>query len=307
MSATKRLGIGILWSLVPLAFFLVTLVNLDIGYHNHRFPCLLILIFLFMGSLAPMFSPLAFPCCCYGWVIKESMRGFAMMLFLFTLSASLIGLANYQHNIGPALDFHDKQWYHNVLPTEPQNGVADAIALSFAEGTMVSTGQSAGYKSLETGNNVYCAAPILNKQNADSGVTDFWAVGVDCCDTKSSFWCGDADDASAHDAIVLGDATYTFLSPRRTNREAFLKAVNLVRAEYNLPVREPLLLHWVKNAGLVKDQWAAHGAAVFSLSIGVAAGIAVIVGVSAGFLARIDPERPSAPLAHWRDLERKVA
>lgn len=236
------------------------------------------------------------------------MRGFSTVLFFFTMCAALIGVANYQHYIGPALDFDDKQWYHNVLPTESRNGVADAVALSFAAGTSVSTRQSAGYKSIETGGVVYCAAPILNQQNAVNGATDFWAVGTNCCDTKSAFWCGDSDNAKAHDAIVLGDETYTFLSPRRANRAAFLKAVSLVRAEYNLPVSDPLLLRWVVNAGLVKSAWAAHGAAVFALSIGVAAMVAMTIGMGAAYNAPIDRKgRPSAPLADWQDPQIKLA
>jgi len=295
------MGRLVIWAVTPLAFFIATMLAFDLAYHAHPIIVLTSLGFLFLGSLSPMFAPLSFPCCFHGWAIKESSRGFAAVLFLFTLSGALISVANYQHNIGPTLDFDDLQWYRNVLPTERKDVVADAVALTFASGTAVSTSQSAGYKSLETGNTVYCAAPILNASNADNGDTDFWAVGTDCCDAKSSFWCDEANDSNAHDGIILTDTSYSFLSPRRANREAFLKAIELVRHDHAFPVREPLLVKWILSASETKSAWAARGEAVFGISIGAAAGIALIVGVLAAATAPVELRRPAEPLSEWKD------
>lgn len=298
--------VGALWSVVPFTFFITSLLNIYLMYHDFRTSCLVVLVSLFMASLSPLFSPLAFPFCWQGWIVKEPMRGFSIMLFMATLSGAIIGLGNYEHNVGPSLEFSDKQWYHNVLPTEPAAGVADAIALTFAAGTHVSTFQSAGYKAMENGGTVYCAAPIFNDQNAESGKSDYWAVGVDCCNAKSVFWCDGVADPEAKDAIVLTEQPYLFLSPRRANRDAFLKAINMIRAEYKLPVSDPMLLRWVRDAESTRHDWAARGSSVFTMALLISMVMSAFIGLSAAALTPAEAKRPRAPLSEWRDADVKL-
>jgi len=304
--AANQVTAGALWSVVPFTFFITSLLNIYLMYHDFRTSCIIVLIFLFVASLSPLFSPLAFPFCWQGWIIKEPMRGFSIMLFMATLSGALLGLGNYEHNVGPSLEFYDKQWYHNVVPTQSAAGVADAIALTFAIGTHVSTLQSAGYKSYENGGTVYCAAPIFDTQNAESGKTDFWAVGVNCCNAKSAFWCDSAADPEAKDAIVLAEQPYLFLSPRRANREAFLKAINMIRAEYKLPVTDPMLVRWVRDVDVMRHNWATQGSSVFTLALMASMVLSAVIGVCAGALTPPEVKRPRVPLSEWKEAEVKL-
>jgi len=301
--AVKRSArVMVLWAGVPFSLFLGTLLNFQLLYHQSPTICVLVLFIILLGSISPMFSPIAFPCCWHGWIIKESMRGFSILLFLATLAGALIGIANYQHNIGPSLEFGDRQWYKQMDASRPAKSVADAIAFSFTKNTFVDGKRAAGYMSIENLSTAYCAAPIYNTKNQDSGITDYWAVGTNCCDAKGKFWCDDASHPLAYDGIVLLNQPYMFLSPRRAHREAFMNAINMIRSQYRLPKAENVfLLRWVNDAAAVRNLWAANGGRIFLIALAAAAILCISIGVAAMIMMPVEIKRPSAALSEWKE------
>ena len=77
--------------------------------------------------------------------------------------------------------------YLNVLPSESAAAHADAGKLLFSLDTKVDTSKTVGYRA----KHVYCVAPIMDYATT---VIQYWAVGVDCCQGRGQFACGDVVD-----------------------------------------------------------------------------------------------------------------
>lgn len=130
-------------------------------------------------------------------------------------------------------------------------GVVDAAVLDFWDakgghtnaGTFVDNSRSAGYKD----KHFYCVAPILSPATAEATLArvNFWAVGLDCCQSVSGFHCDDSRIAEGgHGIVMLDDG---FPCPD-CNSGHFKRAIEKAEALHGL-VSAPgaLMVRWVKN------------------------------------------------------------
>jgi hypothetical protein len=68
--------------------------------------------------------------------------------------------------------------------------------------TLVDTTRSAGYKN----GDIYCVAPVLSPPSIANGLArvNFWAIGINCCQTIGSFTCDDTRTAIAKAEALHG-------------------------------------------------------------------------------------------------------
>lgn len=89
--------------------------------------------------------------------------------------------------------------HSDVLPADDPRIYADAGVLRFADGTQLDIDAAAGFK---TWPNTFCAAPIRGP-NDPQGPLGFWAVGINCCNSRGGFTCNSAADPKAQSGIRL--------------------------------------------------------------------------------------------------------
>lgn len=130
--------------------------------------------------------------------------------------------------------------YTNVLAQSPGGGYADAGDIVFASTAHVNAGMSTGYKS----GDIYCAAPIMDTVNQTLQVA-FWAVGINCCRSRSDFTCGsESRSDSIYGLRVPPDGLIA------QYQSDFMQAVKQAAEVYDLIVDdEPVLLNLVSDAG----------------------------------------------------------
>lgn len=145
--------------------------------------------------------------------------------------------------------------YSDILASSRAAAYADAGALQFADTSTVDASRSVGFQDGRT----YCAAPVVDSGDEQTQTIGFWAVGLDCCNARGDFLCGDAGDKEANGGVVLAEGSLD-----RT-MQGFLRAVNQSVAVSGLILEDhPLLIQWAKDPG--------HEQRVFMLSaIGVLA------------------------------------
>ncbi|CEL96992.1 unnamed protein product [Vitrella brassicaformis CCMP3155] len=136
------------------------------------------------------------------------------------------------------------QTYIDVKP-EVNTGkqMLDAGKVVFADGTSVDTARASTY--LE-GGTIYCAAPIQRNIFDAQGnprtntVTDFWAVGTDCCSSSGGaaivFKCGEVGDVKARSGVRV---------VVKGMRERYRHAIDAAAQRYGLKVEEPLMFEWI--------------------------------------------------------------
>merc|ERR1712232_943230 len=94
--------------------------------------------------------------------------------------------------------------YNQVAADAGASAYLDAGVIHFDSDAMVDSQRSLGLKSHGL---TYCVAPVLSKSRAaEHGDTvlpvEFWAVGPDCCSSRSNFECGNAGDVDAHGGLM---------------------------------------------------------------------------------------------------------
>lgn len=116
----------------------------------------------------------------------------------------------------------------------------DAGILTFAEDAMLNTSAGAGYKFWLSN---YCAAPIVNTDDAFGAPITFWAVGLDCCGGRGAFTCDSAQDKSTHKAVPLRPYT---IGPEITAH--YNAAIKMAAAANNFEIaKETVFVNWHKD------------------------------------------------------------
>jgi len=205
------------------------------------------------------------------------------------INGCITGSYNYWSNMYPYWSYYEHRTYTNVLPTEPAVVHSDAGKIVFANTARVDTTRALGYKVGTT----YCVAPILD--DARAGRVEYWAAGINCCNSRGDFSCDDAWDANAKSGLVLpsmigGGVSLSSFDIGATSkfwhssRDHFIQAVKMAEASYELTSSEhPLLVRWVSNPqAYTEDLWR-QGVGYMVASITVYFLISLIFG--AGFQA----------------------
>mmetsp|Transcript_8735 Transcript_8735/g.13870 ORF Transcript_8735/g.13870 Transcript_8735/m.13870 type:complete len:432 (+) Transcript_8735:175-1470(+) len=154
-------------------------------------------------------------------------------------------------------DYHWRQiWWSHTGSTSvartastPASSQLDAALIDFWESeatflrrndTSVDPTRGAGYKD----QHFYCVAPIMSPQTAGTamGLVNFWAIGVDCCQTLGSFTCDASRDVAGGYGMVMLDGG---MPCPGCNVDQFQLAVKKAEAEHKLvSAQGALFLRW---------------------------------------------------------------
>merc|ERR1719343_233126 len=102
--------------------------------------------------------------------------------------------------------------YAEVSPMSPAASMQDAGLIQFSDNARVDIRRSIGVLDEDDGL-TYCVAPVLSAEEPLQ--VEFWASGVNCCGHRASFYCDDAQLASARSGVTVPVA-----SSRRAERRA---------------------------------------------------------------------------------------
>jgi len=80
--------------------------------------------------------------------------------------------------------------YSNVAASQPALQFEDAGSLLFTEGTTVDKTRAVGFRNIRTSQTL-CVAPVVDQQMGPNDPIVFFAVGVNCCGWRGSFYCDD--------------------------------------------------------------------------------------------------------------------
>lgn len=191
------------------------------------------------------------------------------------------GLENYTQ-ISPMVHINYLHHYGGVRPSANPDAYVDAGVLGFARDARLDATQSAGYFSWP---HRYCVAPIVS-DNPEETVS-FWAAGMNCCDARGRFWCGDADDDDTHGgagstAKMIGIRIMPSLNIGRWiwhGHEAdklYNLAVGMAAGSYGLKIpRNPIVVGWVKDVD--HEAWVATFTAVIFFAVFVLITLVLLV------------------------------
>jgi hypothetical protein len=212
-----------------------------------------------------------------------------MLCVAAAVNGSIAGQYNYWTNMYPYWSYYEHSTYTNVLPTASAISHSDAGKIVFASTARVDTSRALGYKQ----GTVYCVAPILDDHQVNR--VEYWAAGVDCCNSRGDFACDDTWDPTAKSGLVLPafmGATVSMANSDigvrgkwwRSTRDRFIQAVKMAEASYDLKSAEnPLLVQWIANPQRYTDDLWRHGVGHVVGSISVYFLLSLIFG--AGFQA----------------------
>eukprot|EP00442_Polarella_glacialis_P055706 CAMPEP_0115081658 /NCGR_PEP_ID=MMETSP0227-20121206/19416_1 /TAXON_ID=89957 /ORGANISM="Polarella glacialis, Strain CCMP 1383" /LENGTH=330 /DNA_ID=CAMNT_0002469557 /DNA_START=237 /DNA_END=1229 /DNA_ORIENTATION=- len=139
--------------------------------------------------------------------------------------------------------------YFNVLPSEAVDGKLDATTMAFTQLTVADTSRSYGFVDATDPNApIYCVAPISTGEASFTRI-QFWAAGINCCDSLKNFVCGDAAKSGAHGAFILPQSEQV--------SDGFAKAITGAEAAYGLKTGNGFLLfQWSMDPIQYRDsQW----------------------------------------------------
>lgn len=184
----------------------------------------------------------------FHWQLFNS-AGLALAIVL----ATVWGNRHYNMYWKKYYDFKALEAYVNVNPNS-DSGTAfmDAGQVYFKEGSHIDSTRAVAFKNYNT----YCIAPIIRQilqEEGDrhatedtggiklpaSGSVDFFAVGVNCCDSNGyGFACGDAKNGLARSGLRVLEAD---------DRAFYDMATVMWTNRYNIPVKHPLFFKWSAN------------------------------------------------------------
>jgi len=199
-----------------------------------------------------------------------------LLIWFFTTFAGVcIGIKNYHQFYAPWQMASTGRTYYNVPADAKASAMGDAGEVHFISDVTLDDTRSLG---LSVGGKTYCAAPVLGRRlsvapHSRGPVVQFWAVGIDCCNSRNNFRCDSAgtdEGNKMRGGIVLHEPSESlssnFFAPR-TNHEEFMQAVRAAAALHELrTVSQPVLVHWVNDPSKVLHELRLSAWLVWGLS-----------------------------------------
>jgi len=161
--------------------------------------------------------------------------------------------------------------YFNVLASEPAAGRSDGATFMFVNGTSVDQSRAFGYTDIYSSSaTMYCVAPVGDEKLSK---ISFWAAGINCCESRGNFYCGEATKAGASGALMQPQAMQS--------SEGFRLAVKGAESAYNLNESPShLLLAWSSDPIAYRDTLWSSTVTLFLIFGGVYLVISVMIGLS---------------------------
>lgn len=154
------------------------------------------------------------------------------------LFGATLGDMNYWFNAQPFYDIGTMNAYWDVNPSvHAGRQHMDAGRVHFADGVRIDESKAMGFKNVDT----YCVAPIVaqaaNVSRANP-LSDWWAVGLNCCASGASFTCGDVGNPKARAGLR---------AMRDEQRPFFRLAVRQAQGQYGIAAPHPLFFYWMED------------------------------------------------------------
>lgn len=158
----------------------------------------------------------------------------------------MLGSVNYHIFVLPYMHFRFNREYTNLNPSENPAAYGDAGTIYFAEHARLDLAKSVGFKEW----NRFCVAPIVGEETG--APVGFWAAGLDCCESRHNFRCGDALVADARAGVRISEN-----DPLGAGLDQFKKSVAMAAQVYGFEAsEEPVLVWWVKDPkAYAQEQW----------------------------------------------------
>jgi hypothetical protein len=162
------------------------------------------------------------------------------------------GDTNYEMRMRPFYEMSELNTYPSVDPSKFEGAqLLDAGVLEFTEGSRLWVEKSMGFKDKD----VYCVAPVVSGSNTTQKTYDFWAIGINCCSGHiPDFQCGEYSNPAARKGLRLLDLQ---------QRDIFRLVVKKAQAEFNLKVKQPILMYWLSDPSLETTAWQEEGSNEF--------------------------------------------
>jgi len=184
-------------------------------------------------------------CASLAWENHKKPHNMARAIFyilcgLGGFAAFIVSLVVYVHFLDPYHTLGMGATYLDMLPSQSAQGASDATAIVFADKTSIDTSRTFGYVDARNpGSTVYCVAPVSNPWTEREPVVQFFAAGIDCCNKRSAFGCGQGG---------TGTRGALMIAREETAAAGYKAAVEGAAAAYGLqPANGYLLLNMVQD------------------------------------------------------------
>lgn len=252
---SAQLGLG---ALIGMPWLMFSMVSGLFALAYHHYPLVVWSIIVCFVILAFFFLTLD---------ARNRMGGsWFMLLAILCICAiangCIVGMYNYWVNMYPYWSYYEHDTYTNVLPSESAVTHSDAGTIIFANTARVDTTRALGFKQ----DMVYCVAPILGDHHQDR--VEYWAAGINCCNSRGDFACDDSWDPKAKSGLVLPSFIGGTVEMSKVGigisrpwwkgtPDNFIEAVKMAEASYEMKSAEhPLLVRWTSHPQtFVDDLW----------------------------------------------------
>ncbi|CAJ1349209.1 unnamed protein product, partial [Effrenium voratum] len=144
-----------------------------------------------------------------------------------------------------------------VVPTSGGR-FQDAGQVYFNHDTVLDVNRSFSFKLAD----VYCVAPIRNKNCGEPCGEDFWAVGKNCCSENGThFECGDVGSKHAKSGLRLMD---------NTDVPFYRLAVVQAAGKHKMVSQHPIFFHWLEDPVAELRGWQRKGFRRFAIAMAAA-------------------------------------
>lgn len=162
--------------------------------------------------------------------------------------------------------------YFGVIPSEPAAGKLDGTTFEFTSTTAVDVSRAYGFVDVHSVPAItYCVAPISDSQVSSGTRIQYWATGINCCQSRGDFHCGSADMLDVHAAIVHAESVQ--------KSSGYDSAVKGALSAYGLTSGDHyLLLQWTKNPYEYRAKLWSNSITLSVVFVGVYLVISTMVG-----------------------------
>lgn len=171
----------------------------------------------------------------------------AISLTIAFLCGTVFGDMNFYYHTQPAHDVENLNTYGNKTAVDPSvtkgEAIMDAGRIYFTEAAHLDENKAMTFKNRD----LYCVAPIV-VGNKPLRSYDYWAVGVNCCSSRSGakFACGEFANPHAKAGLRL----------MRDDQRAFFRlAVQQAEVSYGIKAEHPLFFEWMQDPSSVITNW----------------------------------------------------
>jgi len=213
--------------------------------------------------------------------LRHKSAPWLLALWIFTIFvAASVGARNYHQNFAPYKAAKDGQEYAGIDARDRSPTYMDAGKISFKDGALLDESRAVG---LGIFGGMYCAAPVISRAEvavsapeegtgalnvdaaaagnpAETSFVQFWAVGMDCCESRGSFTCDSAASPQTHGGVVLQQVMEEELNilmhTEGLRNDGYLAAVQASCALHGLETPSvPILMHWAEQPNRLLLQW----------------------------------------------------